>query len=78
MSSGAASGAQHIAHKKLAVGVHTFKIVPNFFLGDRCDRMNIQGPPKTIQRRFLVIMKLSKHKNGHYGSRKIKWLSLGS
>ena len=38
--------------------------------------MDIQGPPKTIQRRFLVIMKLSKHKNGHYGSRKIKWLSL--
>lgn len=33
-------------------------------------------PPKTIQRRFLVIMKLFKHKNGHYGSRKIKVLSL--
>ena len=35
-SSGTASGAQHIAHKKLAVGVHTFQIVPNFFLGDCC------------------------------------------
>ena len=31
---------------------------------------DIQGPPKTVRRRFLVIMKLSKHKNGHYGSRK--------
>ena len=38
--------------------------------------MDIQGPPKTVQRRFLVIMKLSKHKNGHYGSRKIKVTSI--
>ena len=36
--------------------------------------MDIQGPPKTVQRRFLVIMKLSKHKNGHHGSREIKVL----
>ena len=38
--------------------------------------MDTQGPPKTVQRRFLVIMKLSKHKNGHYGSRKIKVTSI--
>ena len=31
VSSGTASGAQHIAHKKLAVGVHTSRTVPNFF-----------------------------------------------
>ena len=38
--------------------------------------MDTQGPPNTVQRRFLVIMKLSKHKNGHYGSRKIKVTSI--